>query len=90
MAGIATFAVTITTTGTAQQVPSITNQGRSLSLSAPAANAADITISASSTVTGGFVLPKGSSPITIPGVTDTAALWVSGTAGDHVTGIVSL
>lgn len=87
MAGIATFEVTVT--ATAVQVTSIKSQGKSLTISASGANTADVIVSSSSTVTGGFILPKGTT-VTIPGVTDTAALWVSGTSGDKVSGVVSL
>lgn len=88
MAGILTFQVTVT--GTAQQLPSNPNQGKSLTISAAAANTADIVIS-STAANGatGFLLPKGTN-IYLEGVTNTNALFVNGTSGDKVSLIISL
>lgn len=70
-------------TGTAQQLPS-NPVVRSVTLTAPETNSADVVIGDSQNVTlaTGYVLEKGNS-VTIPLVNgNTNAAWIVGTAGD--------
>lgn len=80
MAGILTLQVAMT--GTAQQLPSNPIQGGSCNIAAAVGNTADITISTTATNgASGFLLSKGTT-VPLPGLTNTNALFVNGTAAD--------
>jgi hypothetical protein len=92
MAGIVTVQGKITTTGTAQQLPSNPRLNATFTLTAKSTNTAAIAVTVSSAggaVDGtgtGYILEKGTS-ITIPGLSDTNALWLTGTSNDIYSGI---
>lgn len=87
MAGILTFQVVATASPV--QLASNPTAGKLLVVSAPSSNTADIVISSSSSATGAFLLPKGTS-VQLDGVTDFSQLYISGTAADKVSGITGI
>lgn len=87
MAGILTFQVTLT--GSAQQIPSNPNQGKSLTISNPTGNGALSIHTSATDGSSSFVLPAGN-VVTLQGVTNTNSIWLTGTSGNVVSGIASL
>lgn len=95
MAGIITVQGKIAVTNTAQQLPSNPNQAKNFTLTAKSTNTAAIGVTVTNSggaVDGtgtGYILEKGTS-VTIPGLNNTNAIWVTGTSGDIYSGVCAV